>query len=410
MLYEPKACRSCAKSKRKCDKELPACLRCRSRGVVCDYPPTRPGTFAAVLDDEPVQQDLTPLSTPSTLYSSASLPSSSIAAIPSSIRPCLAWFLDANSWQVEHNEVSLSTSYCNSFLKTYVARMQDWLTTWALTGACPFIHLRLYVARFPDCLQVALTTFTAYQHRTPQNSEMILKIVEDQASKLADEIGLGSGDPAQSLSLLDQLARLHALVVYQTISLFDGDIRTRHLAESRLSLLGQWSRQLIDSARQKFSSTPALLDMTVALHFGPMDSEEHPWYLWILTESIRRTWLIANGLEAIYSMLQRGWHPCPGGVMFTTRQGVWDAASPLAWEDVCFSAGKTPEAVGFVRRFEAHRLFHDSTPDQVDEFTQLIMETTYGVERMQKWRQDNGPSRSADHGAERPSNRSLPTS
>ncbi|CAK7232379.1 hypothetical protein SCUCBS95973_008240 [Sporothrix curviconia] len=173
---------------------------------------------------------------------------------------------------------------------------------------------------------------------------MILKIVEDQASKLVNEYDHGNGDPAQSLSLLDQVARLHALIVYQSISLFDGDIRTRHLAEARLPLLGQWSQQLLSSARQKFSSTTALLDMTVALHCGPMDSDEHPWYLWILTESIRRTWLIGGGLEAIYSMLQRGWYPCPGGVMFTTRQGVWDAPSALAWEETCFAAGKTPEA------------------------------------------------------------------
>ncbi|CAK7227712.1 hypothetical protein SEUCBS140593_006668 [Sporothrix eucalyptigena] len=338
MLYEPKACRACAKAKRKCDKELPACLRCRSRGVVCDYPPTRPGTFVAL----------------------------------------------------------------------YVTRLQEWVDQWASRGACPFIHSRLYIARFPDCLQIAMMTQTTYRNRTLQNTDLILKIVEDQASKLVDEAIQNGCDPALSLSLLDQMARLHALVIYQTISLFDGDIRTRHLAEARLPLLSRWAQQLLESARQKFSSTPAVLDMTVALHLGPMDSEEHPWYLWILTESIRRTWLIAGGLEAIYSMLQRGWHPCPGGIMFTTRQGIWDAPSALAWEESCFARGKTPESVGFIHRFETSRLFQTSTPDDIDDFTDLMMEITYGAERMHKWKQENRQSRDRDNAANGSKNGNVP--
>ncbi|CAK7244593.1 MAG: hypothetical protein STHCBS139747_006137 [Sporothrix thermara] len=413
MHYEPKACRACAKAKRKCDKELPACLRCRSRGVVCDYPPIRPGSFVAILDAVPpaVQQVSPPSSTPASLYDDAFLPlatstitraitstitstNTSTNTSPSSldasgVRPCLAWFLESKSWEVGHPQIPPPTSLCNTFLKTHVLRMQGWLGVWAATGACPFIHGRLYAARFPDCLQVALLTLTTYNHRTPCNTDMVLKIVEDQASKLVEESDPGSdGDPAQSLSLLDQAARLHALIVYQVISLFDGDIRTRHLAEARLPLLGKWSSQLLDSARQKFSATSALLDMTVALHFGPMDSKEHPWYLWILAESIRRTWLIAVCLEAVYSMLQRGWHPCPGGVMFTTRQGVWDAPSALAWEESCFAGGKTPEVAGFMHRFETMRLFQTTTPGQVDEFTQLMLEVTYGVEQTMKWRQE----------------------
>lgn len=427
MLFEPKACRACAKSKRKCGREQPACLRCQARGAVCDYPPTRPGSFVAILDNAPLMPP--PHSTHSThtthptltpplsiasatsspegaIPSAGSAPNRSLVPVPPGIplggpipvppissRQCLAWFLNADSWKVDHQEVSLSTSFCNSFLKIYVTHMQDWLGQWATTGANPFIHAHLYVARFPDNLQIAFTTLTTYRNRTKQNVDIVLKIVEDQASKLvesssSDGILSNSSPSSHGLSLLDQVARLHALVVYQTISLFDGDIRSRHLAEARLPLLGRWAQQLLDSARQKFSSTPAVLDMTTALYFGPMDSQEHPWYLWILTESIRRTWLVAGGLEAIYSMLQRGWHPCPGGVMFTTRKGIWDAPSALAWEASC-SVG-APEGVGFIHRFETNRLFGTTTPDMIDDFTRLIMETTYGGERMQKWRQEMG--------------------
>lgn len=462
MFFEPKACRTCAKSKRKCGREQPACLRCQARGVVCEYPPTRPGTFVAILDDvssstnsmqsmhstkstypghtsnivNSTHASLTPpLSIASTTSSPegtgpiassgsgstgglGSFPSAGIAPCgtqilappsggiplggpvpPISSRQCLAWFLNAESWKVDHQEASLSTSFCSSFLKIYVTHLQDWLGQWATTGSNPFIHAHLYAARFPDNLQIAFTTLTTYRNRTKQNAEIVLKIIEDQASKLVESSSDGilsgnnnSSNPAShELSLLDQCARLHALIVYQTISLFDGDIRARHLAESRLPLLSRWAQQLLDSAREKFSSTPHVLDMTTALYFGPMDSQEHPWYLWILTESIRRTWLTAGGLEAIYSMLQRGWHPCPGGVMFTTRKGIWDASSALAWEASCMVGA--PEGVGFIHRFETDKLFSTRTPDDVDDFTRLMMEITYGVERMEKWRQEDAATR-----------------
>ncbi|KAL1889091.1 hypothetical protein Sste5346_009156 [Sporothrix stenoceras] len=429
MFYEPKACRACAKSKRKCGREQPACVRCQTRGVVCEYPPTRPGTFAAVLDDvssiSPIHDAHTanhaltpPVSVASTTSSPGnsssnlglgSFPSAGIAPCgpqilapppggiplggpvpPISSRQCIAWFLNAESWKVDHQEASLSTSFCSSFLKIYVTHLQDWLAQWTATGSNPFIHAHLYAARFPDNLQIAFTTLTTYRNRTKHNAEIVLKIVEDQASKLvgssSDGILSSNATASHELSLLDQCARLHALIVYQTISLFDGDIRARHLAESRLPLLGRWAQQLLESAREKFSSTPHVLDMTTALYFGPMDSQEHPWYLWILTESIRRTWLTAGGLEAIYSMLQRGWHPCPGGVMFTTRKGIWDASSALAWETNC-SVG-APEGVGFIHRFETDKLFATRKPDEVDDFTRLMMEITYGVERMEKWLQE----------------------
>lgn len=357
--------------------------------------------FHQIVDEQTTNPTLTP---PSTVSATSTVNSPNDASTctptapcpPISSRQCLAWFLNADSWKVDHQEANLSTSFCSAFLKRYVAQLQDWLGEWVTTGGNPFIHTHLYAARFPDSLQIAFTTLTTYRNRTPQNAEIVLKIVEDQASKLVGTESILSEEtsPTHSLSLLDQVARVHALVVYQTISLFDGDIRSRHLAEARLPLLGRWAQQLLESARAKFSSTPAVLDMTTALYFGPMDSQEHPWYLWILCESIRRAWLIAGGLEAIYCMLQRGWHPCPGGVMFTTRKGVWDAKSALAWEAAC-AAGvdesngiRGTEAVGFVHRFETHRLFATTTPDKVDAFAILMMETTFGQERMEKWRQE----------------------
>ncbi|EPE02475.1 rna polymerase ii mediator complex component [Ophiostoma piceae UAMH 11346] len=317
---------------------------------------------------------------------------------PQSTRQCWAWFLDEQAWTIEEKDetLTLSTSFSGAFLLRYITTVQGWIGRWTTTGECPFIHSHLYIARFPTDLQVAYMTYIAYANRVPGNTEMILKIVEDQASKLVADSGAGLGHDicfptgassdscirACRTSLLDQLARLQSLIIYQAIGLFDGDIRLRHLAEGRLAFLIEWSRHLLDSARQKFAASPtAIIDITLALQDGPMDSLEHPWYLWILTESIRRTWLVATSIEGVYYMIQRGWHPCPGGVMLTTQEGIWNAKGSQAWEKLC-----TENDVGFMRRFEIERLFRDSRPPDVDEFTQVMMEITYGSESFERWK------------------------
>lgn len=390
---ESQACRLCAKAKRRCGKEQPTCRRCRLRGELCEYPAkllAHSGTTPA--SDRTASSSAFEFASPVTSTSSAT--NGTREHSPQTTRQCLAWYLDEKTWTVEQKDetVTLSTSFSSAFLRRYITNLKQWLLRWTSTGECPFIHSQLYIALFPTDLQVAYTTFISYTNRVPGNTDIILKIVEDQASKLVADSGASPGAETcfadstdrttPRASLLEQLARLQALIIYQVIGLFDGDIRLRHLAEGRLALLLEWSRHLLDSARQKFAASPAaIIDITLALQNGPMDSLEHPWYLWVLTESIRRTWLVATGIEGIYYMMQRGWHPCPGGVMMTTRQGIWSAKRSKAWEKLC-----TQKDVGFMRRFEIDRLFADARPEEVDEFTQVMMEITYGSERTERWK------------------------
>ena len=394
--YEHKACRSCAKAKRRCGREQPSCRRCRIRGEACDYLPAKHSTTSSPADAAP-RPPASSLASPEAA-SRGTRESSPQESSPQTTRQCLAWFLGEQAWAVEERDetLTLSTSFSSGFLRRYITTTQGWIAQWTATGECPFIHSHLYIARFPTDLQVAYTTYIAYANRVPGNAEMMLKIVEDQASKLVADSGaalghdlcfaagssVGSSARACSTSLLDQLAQLQALVIYEVIGLFDGDIRLRHLSEGRLAFLVDWSHHLLDSARQKFASSPtALIDITLALHNGPMDSLEHPWYLWILSESIRRTWLVATSIQGVYFMMQRGWHPCPGGVMVTTRQGIWSAKGSQAWEKLC-----TEKDVGFLRRFEIERLFLEARPQDVDEFTQVMMEITYGSEPFERWK------------------------
>ncbi|KAK4060791.1 uncharacterized protein Triagg1_10634 [Trichoderma aggressivum f. europaeum] len=279
--------------------------------------------------------------------------------------------------------------FSSSMLKRYVSVIQHWLKSWAMSGSNPFIHSHLYRTRFPTCVQVAYTTLSAYINRTEGNYEIILRIIESQAKELLTGPDLGVNDALEPLDLLEQLARVHALMVYQIICLFDGDIRSRHLAEGRSHILDRWVMQMVECASSSLYPLSLTLDpldlVETACQVDPPSltgNTEHLWHTWILAESIRRTWLTATGLQALYLTLQQGWAFCPGGMMFTTRHGVWEAKTALAWEMLCLETD-----IGFIQRFETEKLFTEANPLEIDDFGKMILESTYGTERMERWTQ-----------------------
>lgn len=66
--------------------------------------------------------------------------------------------------------------------------------------------------------------------------------------------------------------------------------------------------------------------------------------------------------------------------MFTTRQGAWEASSAGAWEKLCSEVN-----VGLMQVAETDRLFAEAAPEDVDDFTLLILQATFGEERLERW-------------------------
>ena len=190
-----------------------------------------------------------------------------------------------------------------------------------------------------------------------------------------------------TLDSLEHIARVQALLVYQILCLYDGDIRLRHVAESYIPVLNSWTEQMVEHASQAvclgssvissaYEQTALGFDISfIALY------ENACWYSWILAESIRRTWLVASGIQGTYLVIKHSRAvPCQGGIMFTTRSGVWEAQSALAWEKLCSEVN-----VGLMQVAEADKLFTEVAPEDVDDFTMLILQATFGEERMERW-------------------------
>ncbi|KAF2495430.1 hypothetical protein BU16DRAFT_510272 [Lophium mytilinum] len=424
MRTELNACRACAGSKRKCGRQMPSCARCAARGRSCVYPlRTRPASSSRPLISRAmrgsvprVEDGLLTEVTGSTSSSTGDLilpddirwdiefpfmngdfPTPlSLIYTPSAPVVRADWFLAPETWAISQKfDTSADAPIGRVEMKKHVIVLQSWFERWATTGSNPFIHPRLYSANVPACVQVAYATLASYIHRTPANTDTVLQIVEDRSNDLLLENGaildrVGVEEWAdrgeQDVDLFTQLTRLHALMVYQIIGLFDGDIRARHVAEGHIAIQNSWAAKLFHSAAKALSNTQtAAATHLVGCLPRPSTDSQQQWYLWILSESIRRTWLIAASLSPIYVALQQCFAPCPGGVMYTNRSGLWNAASATEWERQC-----SARSVGFLQRFECDRLLDDAEPADIDEFGTAILDMTFSGELLEKWRDRSG--------------------
>lgn len=316
---------------------------------------------------------------------------SSLIRTPSALTNKTDWFLAPETWKIVHRgDTSCDVPIGKRAMNNYVTVLQSWFKSWIVDSSNPFIHSRLYKANFPACLQVAYATLAAYINRTPTNTETVLQIVEDRSNDLLRDNGAVPGiegmdvwtdGGGSDLDVFAQLARLHALMAYQIIGLFDGDIRSRHVAEGHTAVLNSWANKLFNSAEKAMSNTNAVATSIVGYLPRPSTYSQQQWYLWILSESIRRTWLISLSLSPVYSALQKRWTVCPGSIMYTNRNGLWSAVSATEWEKRC--SGRD---VAFLQRFDCDDLLDSARPADIDEFGLAIMDMTFHWEVLEKWR------------------------
>jgi len=320
---------------------------------------------------------------------------SSLIQTPSAPASRADWFLGPETWRIfQRADTSPAMPVGKVEMKKYVAVLQSWLERWVTTGSNPFIHRCLYSVNSPACVQVAYATLASYIYRTPANTDNVLQIVEDRSNDLLRENGavlemvgvekwVDGGE--RDIDLFAQLMRLHALMVYQIIGLFDGDIRSRHVAEGHMAVQNSWAGRLFLSAAKALSNTQAAATHLVGCLPTPSTGSQQQWYLWVLAESIRRTWLVAISLSPVFTALQQGWSACPGGVMYTNRRGLWSATSATEWERQCLVRN-----VAFLQRFECATLFDDAVPADIDEFGTAMLDMTFSGELLEKWRGRSG--------------------
>ena len=378
----------------------------------CTYPPSKQSSFVLNTDQDtiPANYSTAPSNAPQpatypsdlhigqagdvSLFTELELSGFGEGLVENPLAP--SWFTSLESWSIYRFQRGEQNKYNMSDLNTHMMRVFRWFGQWVQKGSNPIIHPRLYRTRFPRCIQDAYTTLGSYIHKNRSNEHTVFQILEDRAKQLVRDHGTVPEDSAvenvclgsTTLDSLEHLARVQALLVYQLIGLYDGNIRLRHLSESYIPVLHSWMQQMVQHASQavclggsivssSYEQTAIGCSLSDITHY-----ENIPWYSWILSESIRRTWLVASGVQGTYLAFRGGKEAsnCMGGMMFTTRQGVWDAPSSAVWEKLCSEVN-----VGLMQLAESDRLFTDAGPEEVDEFAKVILEVSFGSERMERW-------------------------
>lgn len=482
------ACISCSKAKRRCSKQIPACTRCRGKRHPCVYPLTHivlsssehvyPQSRAAVDTTSPdsdvstlldqastlpptvaaprrlahhrhnhhrsghhhrrqqrleplarMQNADSPLETPSASAAAAALPTPPTADHSSDAIRDL-WFLTRDSWQIYPSPSNNDTiTYPNSGLEAFVAAVKGWLDHWIDQGHCALIHPRLYgEGHLPDCLRDAHAAYNTYRTATPLNKGVAMQVVGGSSRRLVEGEALFDDLDYEALDLRSHLSRTQALLVYQVIRYFDGDIRSRADAEAASDTLVKWSSHLM----QRAASTSAAA-ATATATAQQSDSQDFPhddaqqeqrhhslqkgrktapdpcaatlqaggtlvstWRTWILSECIRRAWIVATLAECAFAILKSGVAACPGDVFFTSRAGLWEALSPREWlarlpgaeerRITSSGTGRGSPVDGFpLMCSEVPGLLAKNRPEQVDDFTHALIVYGAGQEEWDDW-------------------------
>ncbi|KAK7726112.1 hypothetical protein SLS63_007789 [Diaporthe eres] len=203
-------------------------------------------------------------------------------------------------------------------------------------------------------MQEAVSACALHASKNPVNSRVIMRCIE---SKVDDLIGSAPQPEAR-----DVLARTQALLLYQTIRFFDGDVLARSSADA----------------------TFCELESSIhALH-------EHPsrefWKAWTYQESARRTFLVASFFVHIWKMLtgqplvQRWDDEELKRQCWTLSAHLWGAGDVLD-----FAAAWRDRKHRVVRRGTIRSTMMDAEAGDVEAFGKMLMTAALGVDETEDW-------------------------
>ncbi|KAH7309240.1 hypothetical protein BKA65DRAFT_170434 [Rhexocercosporidium sp. MPI-PUGE-AT-0058] len=288
-----KACTGCVKAKRRCDLTLPACSRCMKRNIDCNYGDSgiaiveQAVVSSLELDAAPIRPVIpfTPPPEPTVELEYENFFSSPYASFP------FPHLVAADPFQVD---------YC-------ISELQRSVETLVLEGRTPFIHPDLYSEAMPEVYQDLIGICSFYMQRAPQNYSVVFRMMDARLKKL--------GESAKSVvQLAEWLLHVQALIMYQIIRLFDGNIIQRGNAEIDMKVLDAWTERL----QAEFSEA----DLA---HVEPTRN-------WIMMESIRRTVMVSWLLRGIYKAVIEGVCdivPVLTRLLVSENAEAWDGTSPV---------------------------------------------------------------------------------
>jgi hypothetical protein len=88
---------------------------------------------------------------------------------------------------------------------------------------------------------------SCFLNKTADNEQLVMRLLEERSQVLLNEHAF---DRAQgnNLDLMDHIARVQALLIYQFIGLFEDKVSLRPVAQSRNDVLLAWATEMVSAA------------------------------------------------------------------------------------------------------------------------------------------------------------------
>lgn len=189
------------------------------------------------------------------------------------------------------------------------------------------------------------------------------------------------------------LARVQALLLYQIIRFFDGDVLARSSADATFNELRSSAQALATHIIWDPKSSLDYPDAGGDPNMFPLQDSRGIWKRWVLQESARRTFLIACFFVSVWKLLTgRQERCCAGdpsllGQSWTLSAKMWHARHAvdfaLAWKECNHY---------IVRRGAISSSLSESHGDDIEAFGKMLLTVSMGVEEARAWLAVKGAS------------------
>lgn len=413
-----KNCSACVKSKRRCDKRKPACGRCVRQRYPCIYggrglseltfgdPADAPFGMDYLIDPTPNPDAFAPApdALPTMLGSDLGLAPDVTFQLDNDFGPLLSSMPGSgnggsssflgDSWSSHFIDISGVVPHEKSLVRKDYSKMTPMCAdyapwqladpsskasftigvfkkfhfTFAQTSCTPYIHRYLYKDNMPHWMLQAFSMCLLYTNQTASNRAIVLRVMDGNVV----ELKATAGNP--TLKPQEKLARVHALMFYQTIRMFDGDITLGQQADDDMALLDSWNRDLC--------KTRDNLDDLAAKGEAVGEHPPESWERWIFAESLRRTCMTCFCIQKFWAMLKTRikasdvghW---PFDERWTLSSHIWNAQNSFdffrAWRE---------KPLYIISSLNFENFLKTGTGDDLDDFAYYFLALCFGVDEI----------------------------
>ncbi|KAL4966424.1 Zn(II)2Cys6 transcription factor domain-containing protein [Aspergillus stella-maris] len=362
MSLRRKSCNPCFRSRRKCNLAYPTCGTCRRTNKACQYayPPVGARTPSGSSNGALIAIDATEISSldyldtgaVSDLFNQYAPPQSGVTPrfrLPSTPPDYVGISRFCGSLgDVQPIEGSTAS------WQWVIDKFKSYPDAFARQASTIFIHEDLYSDTMPRSMRTAYGISASSCLLTDRSRGRMFKTIDDEVSDLLNS--------TERTSIIEDLASLQALTLYQTIRFFNGDLKQRATAEQQQSILFSWALKLVTRSQTELRD--------VSTREG-----------WLLAECIRRTAIIVYFLYGVNSIFREGiciGLPTLAKLPLSTELGYWDR------EQVDGDCREL--ALSETMSYETFMaLWLVSTPRKLDPFEKLLLVPCQGLDTVERF-------------------------